>query len=310
MGSFEWNQPRLAYLGRLRRAARWWAGSALPQQNFGNSKGSLTSRSYTSDESMTPLPETTENSMPHLLSIAVASALALAAGSATAQSSASYEYRAPVKRLVANSAPPEAPAPVPEPEPEVHPASCQELLLAQPGAVSGWYDLTVNGETTTYFCDMTSNGGGWTRVVRQTEAAPVTDWNGGVNGTSYALSQSQIPAHSQTAFGRDDTATFLDYFNFVYTTGDIPRRQLGGLKTGHQYHIYRSQSMAQLGLDPESADYASPSYYSSLTVDRTGGMNFTWAFAPLRPIAEGRGYAFLGHLEGTAQAYAWTVWVR
>src|SRR5690606_18911791 len=74
------------------------------------------------------------------------------------------------------------------------------------GAVgSGLYRINPAGsEPFDAYCDMTSDGGGWTRVVRQTENQPVQNWKGGVNGASYTLSSAQIPAHTQTAFGRDE----------------------------------------------------------------------------------------------------------
>jgi len=201
------------------------------------------------------------------------------------------------------------------------PHSCAEYLANNPGASSGWYTLDADGTgpspAQSYFCDMVSDGGGWTRVVRQTEANPVTNWNGGVNGSSYALASPSIPAHKQVAFGKDELATAVDYVTWAYSTGDIGLTTLTSSKTGVSYQISRSKTGFYNGLDPESGailvDPAGTNIFSnSLTFNKVSGSSatdFTWAFAPQAP-ANLRGYALNGSYGGTADSFAWTVWVR
>jgi hypothetical protein len=197
------------------------------------------------------------------------------------------------------------------------PHSCKEYLASTPSAASGWYDLDVDGAgpapRQSYYCDMTSDGGGWTRVVRQTEAQPVTNWNGGVDGASYALASASIPAHTQVAFGKDEQATALDYINGTYSAGDIPKTLVTSPKTGVNYHLHRSASGNYSDHDPESGygDVVS-NWSNTLTLDRVGGAVYTWAFSPkvgdANPAA--RGYAFNGLHYADADTFAWTVWVR
>ena len=53
-------------------------------------------------------------------------------------------------------------------QPTATPASCKELLEQIPSSPSGVYDLNVVGGTKrSVYCDMTTNGGGWTVVFAQ-----------------------------------------------------------------------------------------------------------------------------------------------
>lgn len=192
--------------------------------------------------------------------------------------------------------------------------SCKDYLARSAAAPSGWYDIDVDGAgpapKRSFYCDMTSDGGGWTRVVRQTEASPVTDWNGGVNGSSYALAAEFLPPHTQVAFGKDEVATAIDYVNWTYTTGNIPRTAVTSPKTGQTFHVHRDTGLNYSDHDPESSHNNQESPWSNtLTFDRTGGYDYTWAFSPKVGQA-GRGYALGGGRYYDDDAFAWTVWVR
>jgi hypothetical protein len=195
------------------------------------------------------------------------------------------------------------------------PGSCREQLARNPGASSGWYTLDADGAgpvpAQEYFCDMTSAGGGWTRVVRQFEQSPVTNWNGGVNGPSYALAQGAIPAHSQVAFGRDDSATDIDYGAGTYSATDIEVTSVTSPKTGRTYQMHRNSVGHYSDHNPEStyADKAS-AFSGTLTFDQVGGSMHTWAFSPSVSTPADRGYSYAGGRYGQADAFAWSVWVR
>ncbi len=205
--------------------------------------------------------------------------------------------------------------------------SCNAIKVGHPNSVNNLYWIDVNtGDTADAFqvyCDMTSEGGGWTLVAAQYENDPVSDWNEGIQAdydpslatqTGFALSTDQLPAHAETAFGKDLAATHVDYVDFVYGTGNIPKTVVAGKRQdlNRTYHVHRSTDGYFSSHDPDVAATSGASQWSNtLTLDQTPDSGFNWAFSPLATGAENTGYAMNGTpSQGIANAYAWTVWVR
>lgn len=198
-------------------------------------------------------------------------------------------------------------------------ASCEEYRRpAQEDRVyagdigSGMYRINVAAGPLDVFCDMDSDGGGWTRVVQQFEATPVTTWTGGVNGASYVLSAAQIPAHTQVGFGKDDLASDVDFVDWTYTTGDIePPVLVVSPRTGLSYQVHRRANAYYSYHNPEEGMGLNGVWNNTLTFDRTGVRGLTWAFSPQQTVVGSRGYSYAGTvLDPSPQSFAWTVWVR
>lgn len=100
------------------------------------------------------------------------------------------------------------------------------------------------------------------------------------------------------------------YFDFVYTTGDIPL-QVITISHAIIYHVHRSQTLFYHGHNPEELSYPDSNFEwrDTLTIDRTNGRFYTYAFSPRYPISYNRGFAYEG-VEGAMDTAAWTIWVR
>ena len=208
---------------------------------------------------------------------------------------------------------------IPEASAQSKNSSCKDILESGNSTGNGVYSITVNNKEFDVYCDMTSAGGGWTMVVAQFEQDPVTNWNEGIQadydptlstGKSFALSSQEIPSHTQTAFGKNLDADNLNYANFNYSTGNIPKTLVLGLKDSLNYHIYRNDGNNYLSQDPEQSLYFLPDWFDTLTFDREGGRYYTWAFSPKNSVVKNRGFSYTGLLTSSFEYYAWTVWVR
>lgn len=200
--------------------------------------------------------------------------------------------------------------------------SCRTILETGKSRGSGVYVIDPSGnEPFDVYCDMEAAGGGWTLVAAQFESNPISQWPEPrqsdydpnlASGRSFALINRDIPPHTQTAAGKALSATFVDYWDLAYQTGNIPVTRSQGLKTGTFYDIYRNASGYFSSHDPEAQTEKNVyRWNNTLTFDEVGGHGFNWAFSPQHPNQEYRSYALGGaHLPHSNIAYAWTVWVR
>ena len=214
--------------------------------------------------------------------------------------------------------PPDKSVPIP-----TNTGSCKALRAATPSITSGVYTIAPKkgGASIKVYCDMTTSGGGWTLAAAQFEKDQMVNWGEGIQsdydpglGTSksFSLNSAQLPAHTQTAFGKDLVATFIGYSDFVYHTGDIPKTAVKNYKDSKNYHIHRAKGHTYGSFNPDGNPvYSSwcPKWCNALVYDISPGA-FTWTFAPYASIYV-RGYGMAGKiLQNSSESYAWTVWVR
>lgn len=199
-------------------------------------------------------------------------------------------------------------------------ASCQSILDTGASQADGIHTINPAGSNPfEVYCDMTTDGGGWTLVVAQFESDPVTNWNKGVpadydpslvSSKSFALSMSEIPDHAETAFGKALNPTYVGYSTFTYSTGNISTTAVVNSKSGIIHHIHRNANHYFPRHNPEASAENGSTWNNTLTYDETGGVKLSWAFSPQEP--EGRnGYSIDGSaLINSLESFPWTVWVR
>ena len=130
------------------------------------------------------------------------------------------------------------------------PSSCLEILARDPSATSGAFDIVVDGVGRVVACDMATEGGGWTLLLRYREGdACPPGWaaaaRGCVRPASGGASQASttvLPSHPFAAmrgivagFGlggsdayRDGTGATIDgiYVDGLTITRGVPRRHV------------------------------------------------------------------------------------
>ena len=183
-------------------------------------------------------------------------------------------------------------------------------------------------------CDFTTLGGGWTLVAIQFEGDPIS-WAEGrksnydatlSSAKSFALTGSEIPSHTLTAFGRAQNASgtittaMIDSIPFTYTTGNIANAQ--GLAVSYtsnstpsrSYWVHRHSGNYYNNHDPNSAGgYNSAIWNNTLTFNLNDANinSATWAFSPNHVTDSYRGYAYGGaYLYGASELYGYAVWVK
>ncbi|GAB5387907.1 MAG: hypothetical protein Alpg2KO_08750 [Alphaproteobacteria bacterium] len=213
----------------------------------------------------------------------------------------------------------------PSPTPAIR-TSCNDI--AQNESVTPGYEVReINPgsgafDALCYFDDGTHGGGGFTVVLAQYEADPIT-WDEGrqadyqpdlINspGTSFALTGTDMPSHSTLAFGRIGSGAndIIDAIPYSYATGNIGTDRVTSAQTSLSYDIHRSDGATFQAHDPESPGGVLGEWLDTLTIDQTGGQQFTWAFSPNHTAQQTKGYAYQGSTGSSHNSYAWALMVR
>lgn len=143
------------------------------------------------------------------------------------------------------SPPPSPPRPPPPQPPPVY-SSCRGMLAARPSTPSGWYSISVSGSLYNMWCDMTTDGGGYSYYPCQgcTSVSHVTDNDGckqrgmsvviprtqahwgsiatfitSTMGSNYGTYLSTVPGIYKPYDGRNDCAGGMGVMNYDACNG-------------------------------------------------------------------------------------------
>lgn len=203
-------------------------------------------------------------------------------------------------------------------------SSCKNILDNNYSIGDGIYTI-YNSKNYEVYCEMTTNGGGWTMAFAQFEADPTYNWNEGiqtdydpslVSEKSFSLNSEELPSHSEISYSQsslDGLSSNNLYFNYTYTTGDIPLSTITD-NNGDSYYVHRNINNYYGWHDPD--DY-SISYYSdwnnTFTISKieTNTRSFDFAYSINQPNQQMRGYCYNGiDYQSSFNSGAWIVWVR
>lgn len=205
-------------------------------------------------------------------------------------------------------------------------SSCNDIITNGYANNDGIYAIGTNESNLNVYCDMTTNGGGWTMVLAQFEADPVTFWNEGiqtdydpslVSSKSFTLETSEIPEHNEISIGYTDITGLHPsqiYFSYKYTTGNI-EKTLVTSNYNENYYIHRNSGLYFNYHDPDTNEYYSTNdyWFNTLTIEKidTSKHSLSWAFSPKHTTQNFRGYAYNGvWYQNVDVLGAWTLWVR
>lgn len=206
---------------------------------------------------------------------------------------------------------------------DVAAGSCLEIQSKNPSMANGIYELTINEEKISAYCN-----DGWTLVVAQFENSPVL-WSGNMthydptlaSKRGFAFPQNKLPKHSSFAVGQG-TEIINRAMDAQYSTGDMGRAIVTD-SDGTQYLVHRATTYfygAHNPNNPIATSYLE--WRNTLTMElyktspQKGSVlspkdDFTWAFSPIQPSAISRGYSIRGvDHRATVGDFAWTVWVK
>lgn len=102
------------------------------------------------------------------------------------------------------------------------PTSCSDILVANPNSQNGNYDIKVNGKSINVYCDMETDGGGWTQITEYRDTVKVRPSIINIDTNDHVFTEVYLESvENELSYQKPTTDKFVDYQGIQISSMEI-----------------------------------------------------------------------------------------